>query len=107
MGIFSILEEECIVPKATDKTFREKLYRNHFGKHASFGKTRHVKGRPEAHFDIHHYAATVSYNITGWLENNRDARHPNVFGLVTNDENFARFLHLVFHVKWLLVQERS
>ncbi len=81
------------MPKATDKTFREKLYRNHFGKHACFGKTRHVKGRPEAHFDVHHYAATVSYNITGWLENNRDARHPNVFGLVTNDEDFVRFLH--------------
>lgn len=61
MGIFSILEEECIVPKATEKTFKEKLYRNHFGKHPNFGKTKPIKGRPEAHFDIHHYAGTVSW----------------------------------------------
>ena len=59
MGIFSILEEECIVPKATDKTFREKLYRNHFGKHPHFGKTKQVKGRAETYFDLHHYAGTV------------------------------------------------
>ncbi|CAF5063830.1 unnamed protein product, partial [Rotaria sp. Silwood1] len=36
MGILSILEEECIVPKATDKTFVEKLYTNHLGKHPQF-----------------------------------------------------------------------
>merc|ERR1712127_1027334 len=28
MGIFAILEEECIVPKATDMTFKDKLYKN-------------------------------------------------------------------------------
>ena len=61
MGIFSILEEECIVPKATDKTFREKLYRNHFGKHPHFGKTKQVKGRAETYFDLHHYAGTVIF----------------------------------------------
>lgn len=60
MGIFSILEEECIVPKACDKTFKEKLYRNHFGKDPHFAKTKPVKGREEAHFDIHHYAGTVT-----------------------------------------------
>ena len=40
MGILSILEEECIVPKATDKTFVEKLYNNHLGKHPQFGKPK-------------------------------------------------------------------
>ena len=47
------------MPKATDKTFREKLYRNHFGKHPHFGKTKQVKGRAETYFDLHHYAGTV------------------------------------------------
>ena len=32
MGILAMLEEECIVPKATDKTFEEKLHTNHLGK---------------------------------------------------------------------------
>ena len=68
----SILEEECIVPKATDKTFQEKLYANHLGKHPNFGKPKPAKGKAEAHFDLHHYAGTVSYTVTGWLEKNKD-----------------------------------
>ncbi|CAF1663444.1 unnamed protein product, partial [Adineta ricciae] len=72
MGILSILEEECIVPKATDKTFVEKLYGQHLGKHPQFGKPKPGKGKAEAHFDIHHYAGTVSYTATGWLEKNKD-----------------------------------
>jgi myosin heavy subunit len=61
MGIFSILEEECIVPKATDKTFQEKLYATHLGKHPCFGKPKPQKGKAEAHFDINHYAGTVRF----------------------------------------------
>ena len=68
----SILEEECIVPKASDKTFQEKLYNNHLGKHPNFGKPKPQKGKAEAHFDLHHYAGTVSYSVTGWLEKNKD-----------------------------------
>ena len=59
LGIFSILEEECIVPKASDKTFQEKLYNTHLGKHPNFGKPKPSKGKAEAHFDLHHYAGTV------------------------------------------------
>ena len=61
LGIFSILEEECIVPKATDKTFQEKLYSNHLGKHPCFAKPKPGKGKAEAHFDLNHYAGTVSF----------------------------------------------
>ena len=32
MGIMSILEEQCMFPKATDMTFKEKLYQTHLGK---------------------------------------------------------------------------
>ena len=71
MGILSILEEECIVPKATDNTFKEKLFTNHLGKSPNFSKPKPVKGR-EAHFELKHYAGTVHYAITGWLEKNKD-----------------------------------
>ena len=59
MGIFSILEEECIVPKASDKTFQEKLYAQHLGKHPNFGKPKPGKNKTESHFELHHYAGTV------------------------------------------------
>lgn len=72
MGILSILEEECIVPKTTDKTFVEKLYSQHLGKHSQFGKPKPAKGKVEAHFEIHHYADIVPFTVTSWLEKNKD-----------------------------------
>ncbi|CAF3094170.1 unnamed protein product [Rotaria sp. Silwood2] len=87
MGILSILEEECIVPKATDKTFVEKLYNNHLGKHAMFGKPKPSKGKAEAHFDIHHYAGTVSYTATSWLEKNKDPINNTVATLFAKSKN--------------------
>ncbi|CAF4029803.1 unnamed protein product [Adineta steineri] len=87
MGILSILEEECIVPKATDKTFVEKLYNNHLGKHPQFGKPKPAKGKADAHFDIHHYAGTVSYTATSWLEKNKDPINNTVAGLFSKSKN--------------------
>ncbi|UJR08396.1 hypothetical protein I4U23_012667 [Adineta vaga] len=87
MGILSILEEECIVPKATDKTFVEKLYGQHLGKHPQFGKPKPGKGKAEAHFDIHHYAGTVSYTATGWLEKNKDPINNTVASLFAKSKN--------------------
>ncbi|NWI11345.1 MYH6 protein, partial [Crypturellus soui] len=81
MGIMSILEEECMFPKASDMTFKAKLYDNHLGKSANFGKPRNVKGKPEAHFSLVHYAGTVDYNILGWLEKNKDPLNETVVGL--------------------------
>ncbi|NXG22233.1 MYH6 protein, partial [Grallaria varia] len=81
MGIMSILEEECMFPKASDMTFKAKLYDNHLGKSANFGKPRNVKGKAEAHFSLIHYAGTVDYNILGWLEKNKDPLNETVVGL--------------------------
>ena len=47
-------------PKASDKTFLAKLFENHLGKSASFGKPKpgkHYKYEP--HFEVYHYAGTV------------------------------------------------
>ncbi|KAF5899264.1 myosin-16 [Clarias magur] len=38
MGIFSILEEQCVFPKATDATFKASVYDNHLGKSPNFLK---------------------------------------------------------------------
>uniref|UniRef100_A0A8B9LN17 Slow myosin heavy chain 1 n=1 Tax=Astyanax mexicanus TaxID=7994 RepID=A0A8B9LN17_ASTMX len=89
MGIMSILEEECMFPKASDSTFKAKLYDNHLaklydhhlGKNPNFQKPRIVKGRPEAHFALVHYAGTVDYNINNWLVKNKDPLNETVVGL--------------------------
>ncbi|XP_049927737.1 myosin heavy chain, fast skeletal muscle-like [Epinephelus moara] len=81
MGIFSILEEECMFPKATDTSFKNKLYDQHLGKNRAFEKPKPAKGKVEAHFSLVHYAGTVDYNIGGWLDKNKDPLNDSVIQL--------------------------
>lgn len=81
MGIFSILEEECMFPKSSDTSFKNKLYDQHLGKNSCFLKPKTVKGKPEAHFTLVHYAGTVDYNVSGWLEKNKDPLNESVVQL--------------------------
>ncbi|XP_034129179.1 myosin heavy chain, muscle isoform X5 [Drosophila guanche] len=88
MGILSILEEESMFPKATDQTFSEKLTNTHLGKSAPFQKPKPPKpGQQAAHFAIGHYAGCVSYNITGWLEKNKDPLNDTVVDQFKKSQN--------------------
>uniref|UniRef100_A0A7M4EUD9 Myosin heavy chain 15 n=1 Tax=Crocodylus porosus TaxID=8502 RepID=A0A7M4EUD9_CROPO len=88
LGILSILEEECMFPKATDMTFKAKLYDNHLGKSPNFQKPRPDKKRKyEAHFELLHYAGAVPYNIIGWLEKNKDPLNETVVGTFQKSSN--------------------
>merc|ERR1711978_532038 len=86
MGILAILEEESLFPKATDKTFEDKLKTNHLGKQSNFVKPM-IKNDKNAHFGIVHYAGTVSYNVTGWLEKNKDPLNDTVVQLMKDGSN--------------------
>ena len=55
MGILALLDEECWFPKATDKTFVDKLLGQHTG-HPKFEKPDF---RADAHFSLIHYADKV------------------------------------------------
>ncbi|CAF92967.1 unnamed protein product, partial [Tetraodon nigroviridis] len=94
LGILSILEEECMFPKASDQTFKSKLYDNHLGKNKMFEKPRAAKGRAEAHFALVHYAGTVDYNITNWLVKNKDPLNETVVGLY--QKSSLKLLSLLF-----------
>lgn len=66
-------------PKATDKSFEEKLKSNHLGKSPNFIKPKPPKpGQVDSHFAIVHYAGTVPYNLSGWLEKNKDPLNDTV-----------------------------
>uniref|UniRef100_A0A674MDB4 Myosin heavy chain, fast skeletal muscle-like n=1 Tax=Takifugu rubripes TaxID=31033 RepID=A0A674MDB4_TAKRU len=87
MGIFSILEEECMFPKATDTSFKNKLHDQHLGKTKAFEKPKPAKGKAEAHFSLVHYAGTVDYNINGWLDKNKDPLNDSVVQLYQKSSN--------------------
>merc|ERR1719400_2540682 len=92
MGIWAILEEETLFPKSTDKSFEDKLKAGHLGKSAPFAKPQ-SKTDKNAHFAVIHYAGTVSYNVTAWLEKNKDPVNDTVVDILKQGSN-ALLLHL-------------
>jgi len=86
MGIWAILEEESLFPKATDKTFEDKIKSTHLGKSPPMAKPQ-SKTDKNAHFAIIHYAGTVSYNVTGWLEKNKDPVNDTVVDILKKSSN--------------------
>merc|ERR1712137_651517 len=67
----------------TIELIEKKMMGKHLGKHKSFGKPKPPKkGMPEAHFEVHHYAGTVGYNVTGWLFKNKDPVNEAVIGMM-------------------------
>merc|ERR1712209_131546 len=87
MCLLAIFEEESLFPKATDDTFRQKLFDNLLGKKPNFCKPNPKMGDPNAHFGVIHYAATVSYNLTGWLEKNKDPLNDTIVEMIKNGSN--------------------
>ncbi len=77
IGIFSCLDEDCVMPKATDKSFTEKL--NSLWEKKS---TKYRSSRLRNGFVLTHYAAEVEYSTSGWLEKNKDPLNDNITRLL-------------------------
>lgn len=67
IGIFSCLDEDSVMPKATDKSFTEKMHSLWERKTPKYRPSRLAQG-----FILTHYAAEVEYSTDGWLEKNKD-----------------------------------
>uniref|UniRef100_A0A667ZWW8 Myosin-9 n=1 Tax=Myripristis murdjan TaxID=586833 RepID=A0A667ZWW8_9TELE len=78
-GILALLDEECWFPKATDKSFVEKVVQEQ-GTHPKFHKPKKLKD--EADFCIMHYAGKVDYKADEWLMKNMDPLNDNVATLL-------------------------
>lgn len=88
IGILACLDEECIMPKASDETFTEKL-KQMFGTPA---RTRSAEanttGTPASKFQaskydkfgfsVQHYAGKVEYTAEDWLSKNKDPLNENL-----------------------------
>ncbi|XP_061572934.1 myosin-10 isoform X5 [Cololabis saira] len=78
-GVLALLDEECWFPRATDRTFVEKLSGEQGG-HPKFFKSKQPRG--EADFSIIHYAGKVDYKADDWLVKNMDPLNDNVASLL-------------------------
>ena len=76
-GLFSILEDEVAVPRATDLTLSDK-FRALLGTNPHFCPAR----RTPLQFSIRHYAGTVGYDTAGFLEKNRDSLSAGLEALI-------------------------
>merc|ERR1712176_209101 len=84
--------EESLFPKATDKSFEEKLKAS-LGKLPVFLKPQ-SKTDKNAHFAISHYAGIVSYNVTGWLDKNKDPVNDTVVEVFKSSSTVPLLVHL-------------
>uniref|UniRef100_A0A3Q3EWP1 Myosin-10-like n=1 Tax=Kryptolebias marmoratus TaxID=37003 RepID=A0A3Q3EWP1_KRYMA len=78
-GVLALLDEECWFPRATDRTFVDKLSAEQ-SKHPKFFKSKQPRG--EADFSIIHYAGKVDYKADDWLVKNMDPLNDNVASLL-------------------------
>ncbi|XP_036929311.1 myosin-10 isoform X1 [Acanthopagrus latus] len=78
-GVLALLDEECWFPRATDRSFVEKLSGEQ-GSHPKFFRSKQPRG--EADFSIIHYAGKVDYKANDWLVKNMDPLNDNVASLL-------------------------
>lgn len=111
IGILSCLDEECIMPRATDLTFTEKLNRiwsiNKDGtakdaigfaiakeKGVAHGSSKYTAARFAQGFTIKHYAGSVEYRTDGWLDKNKDPLNDNLTRIMSESKD--RFIASLF-----------
>lgn len=82
IGIFSCLDEDSVMPKATDKSFTEKMHSLWDRKTPKYKSSRLTQG-----FILTHYAAEVEYSTEGWLEKNKDPLNDNLTHLLASSSD--------------------
>lgn len=79
-GIFSILDEECILPGGTGERLLSKIYQQ-WKSHEKFS----VPKVPDE-FTVEHYAGKVCYNEDGWIVKNKDPLDEAISSLLLGPE---------------------
>ena len=84
-GVLSLLDEESVFPKATDRTFLDKIRSNCYKNNEeiiNFPRTKPLT------FTINHFAGKVEYSCQEILEKNRDTLSDNIVQLLESCEHY-------------------
>lgn len=100
VGILATLDEECIMPRANDDTFTDKLVSIWAPPKSSAAVTtsKFLPSRQVKRFVVRHYAANVEYNTENWLDKNRDPLNDNITRVMVGSEHpflSSLFAHFV------------
>lgn len=78
-GIFSMCDEEINVPRGSDDGMLQKILQKHGGKHPNLirPKGKDCKDNLKC-FGVNHYAGPVFYNVTNFLDKNKDQVHVDI-----------------------------
>jgi len=72
IGILSYLDEECVMPCASDATLLNKI-----------NQVKGIEKNPfNSSFKLKHYAGYVEYEVFGWLEKNKDIHSETLHSLI-------------------------
>lgn len=92
MGVLALLNEEIVRPRGNDEGFVSKLSQAYLKQKTLIEFPRISKTQ----FAIHHYAGTVKYEATGFLEKHKDALLSDLSGLMCGShEPFPKMLFMV------------
>jgi hypothetical protein len=88
-GIFTMLDEELVVPKGSDQGFLDKMHKKH-------EKTKHYAKdfRNPTLFVVKHYAGEVTYDGIGFLEKNRDTLTDDLYEMLGSSKR--EFIRSIF-----------
>jgi len=93
-GVFSMIDEEINVPKGSDDGVLQKILRDH-GKHTNLNKPKPKDLNARLCFNVVHFAGEVSYNITNFLEKNKDSLHDDIQGVLKSSSGMVKGLMTV------------
>ena len=95
LNIIALIDEESRFPKGTDDTLLQKFNQQH-SKHSHYIEPKSSVGKQ---FGIRHFAGDVYYEVTGFLEKNRDTFSPDLRTLVVQNSTFKFLTSLFAHDK--------
>eukprot|EP00551_Chaetoceros_affinis_P008702 CAMPEP_0203684068 /NCGR_PEP_ID=MMETSP0090-20130426/47847_1 /ASSEMBLY_ACC=CAM_ASM_001088 /TAXON_ID=426623 /ORGANISM="Chaetoceros affinis, Strain CCMP159" /LENGTH=1230 /DNA_ID=CAMNT_0050553231 /DNA_START=174 /DNA_END=3864 /DNA_ORIENTATION=+ len=91
MGLMSLLNEECILPRSSDASFVKKIYATHDKNLPSsklfFEKNFQLAKHSKTLFGIRHFAKDVTYDATGFLMKNKDTLPFDVLSCAVKSTN--------------------
>ena len=84
-GLFSMCDEEIALPRGSDETLLSKMIVRHgdtrSNPHPNFAKPKPGKDTRDL-FGVVHYAGTVFYNVTNFLDKNKDQLNIDLVGVM-------------------------